>query len=261
MAGGLIAVSALSTAAGLTAVGDGGEPGLPGPVTAEDGPRHDQHGAIGGRVEGEAAERHRAGAGPPDPVLGHDPLEQGAQPLLPGGEAILTGGQRNPCDFPPAHQPGSPPHPGQGRGGRGRRREPGRVLGRDTGQQVTGVGDGHGAGREASGLRRGPPGSRVRLAGRHVIPVGCHGSRSYDSACNGTFVTSVYVMCDSSPARLRGSPRLPDRRQEPPAVSRRLATAGRPLSRSPGRRRELTGRASRHPRGARAAVWSPVTGG
>ena len=130
MAAKLAAVSALATAAGLTAVGDGGEPGQPGRVAAEDGPRHDQHGAIGGRVEGEAAERHRAGAGPPEMVLGHDPLEQGAQPFLPGGEAVLTGGQRDPCDFPPAHQPGSLPHPGQRRGGRGRGQGRGQGRGR-----------------------------------------------------------------------------------------------------------------------------------
>ena len=86
------------------------QPGAPAPA-AEDGPRQHHDGSVGGRVEGEAAERDRARAGHIDLVLGGRGVQQRAEPLLGHGEPVLAGRQRDPGRLAPADQALAVPHP------------------------------------------------------------------------------------------------------------------------------------------------------
>ena len=174
--------------------GDGGHPGRP-VGHGRDGPRHDQHGAVGSGSKVKLP--NASGPEPRAPTWSSVtvPSNRVAQPFFPGRETVLARGQCDPRGFAPAHQPGALPYPSQSRG---------RRRGRNAGEQVTRVRDGHGAGGQAPGLRRVRRGLPGGLAGRRVIPVWCHSSQFYGRSCNGTFAPSVYMVCAFSP---RGPPR------------------------------------------------------
>src|SRR5947208_6444532 len=116
-------------------VADRGEPRLSGPAAEHRGGHH-QDGTVAGGVEGEAAERDRAGAGHGDLVLDRGPVEQFPQPLLAGREPVLARWQRDPRRLAPADQPLAVADPGQ-RGGSGK-----------PAYQAVGVGDGDRAHRQ-----------------------------------------------------------------------------------------------------------------
>ncbi len=67
-------------------------------------PGHHQHRAVGGRIEGEAAEGDRAGAGDGDLVGDQRAVEQFAQPFLAGREPVVPGRQRDLRDRAPADE-------------------------------------------------------------------------------------------------------------------------------------------------------------
>ena len=145
--------------AGISGPADGGEPG-PAVPAAEHDPGQHQDGSVGGRIEGEAAERHRARSGHLDLVLGAGPLEHRAEPLLRDGEPVLAGGQRDPGRLAPADQALAAPHPGQRVG-----------LGQPA-DQFAWILDSGGADQQ-------PPGVRG------VFSVGLHASQPYVRACTG----------------------------------------------------------------------------
>jgi hypothetical protein len=80
---------------------DGGEPGSAAPAP-DDRLRHHEHRAVGGGVEGEAAEGDRPAAGLGHLVVDLGAVEERPEPLLAGGEPVLARGERDPgCLAPP----------------------------------------------------------------------------------------------------------------------------------------------------------------
>ena len=156
------------------AIADRGEPGRARAVPADDVPRHHQHRAVRGRVEGEAAERDRPGAGLWTWSSTSRRRTGSRSHFSPAVNLSSPAVSVTRADLAPADQAAALAHPGQHR----RIRQPG--------QQITGIGDGHGADREAAGFSRRRPGFRARTTGHHTIsvtsvPVVRHASRVYDS--------------------------------------------------------------------------------
>ncbi len=96
-----------------TLIADGRQP-APACAAAEHHGRHHEHGAVRGRVEGEAAERDRPAAWHADLVGDLGAVEQLAQPLLAGGEPVLARRNGDPGRLSPSGQPVAAPDPGHG---------------------------------------------------------------------------------------------------------------------------------------------------
>ena len=103
---------------GLALRGDGGQPGVPGAVPAQDRPRHDEHRAVGCVVEREAAERDQARTASAHLIIDLRAVDDLAQPLLPVGEPVRPGRQRDPRRLAPSDQASALPDPREGLGDR-----------------------------------------------------------------------------------------------------------------------------------------------
>ena len=109
-------------------------------VAAEHDTRDDQHGFIGGRVEGKAAERDGSRAAQPYPVIDIGGIEYRAEPFLPGGKPVFPRRQRHPDGLAPAGQPGTVSYPRH------------HVRAGNIPEKIPWIGYGDGAGAEPPGL-------------------------------------------------------------------------------------------------------------
>jgi hypothetical protein len=106
-------------------------------VAAEHRARDDHDRAVRRGIEGKGAERDRARAARPDPVVDLGGVEHRAKPFLPGGEPVVAGRERDPDRLAPADQAGPVMHPGD------------HVRLGEALEQVPGIGDGDGTDEQA----------------------------------------------------------------------------------------------------------------
>jgi hypothetical protein len=117
---------------GLALWSDGGQPGVPGAIPAEDRPRHNEHRAVGCVVEREAAERDQARTASAHLVIDLGAVDELAQPFLSVGEPVRSGRKRDPRGLAPSDQASALPNPCQGLGDRNL-----------AGEALARIGDGH----------------------------------------------------------------------------------------------------------------------